>query len=68
MRAQLVDRGIVLTAETRSDQSTLRRKFKQGHVHFSCASIGKNTKGVLELLLVASVIPWQRPQKGFGSK
>lgn len=68
MRARLAERGIVLTAETRNDGTTLRRKFKQEHMHFSCKAIGKNKHGVLELLLTPSVIPWRRPQKGFGSR
>jgi len=68
MRARLAERGIVLTAETRTDRDTLTRKFKQEHMHFSCKALGENKKGVLELLLTPSVIPWQRPAKGFGSQ
>lgn len=68
MRVSLVREGIVFTAETEPDVHTLRRRFKHEHLHFSCKAIGKNKFGLTELLLTPSVISWQRPKKGLGSR
>lgn len=63
-----VERGaIVLEGRTTAEARQLRLSYERGHVHLVCKALtyrgGRTGRVTAKLILVPSVIAWQRPTK-----